>query len=104
MYSYPHWPANGLYTQYQHTVAPVFGEAEEERTKSTSASAVASRCITRFILKIQKFRGYHKVREYFLYKIKKREYRDGIKSKETRPGWGEAHNVYKTCVGTTEGF
>ena len=36
--------------------------------------------------------------------IKKREYRDGIKSRETRPGWGEAHNVYKTCVGTTEGF
>ena len=36
--------------------------------------------------------------------IKKREYRDGIKSKETRPGWGEAHNVYKACVGTTEGF
>ena len=34
-------------------------------------------------------------------RIKKREYRDGI---ETRPGWGEAHNVYKACVGTTEGF
>ena len=37
-------------------------------------------------------------------RIKKREYRDGIKSRETRPGWGEAHNVYKACVGTTEGF
>ena len=37
-------------------------------------------------------------------KIQKREYRDGIKSRETRPGWGEAHNVYKACVGTTEGF
>ena len=36
--------------------------------------------------------------------IKKREYRDGIKSRETRPGWGEAHNVYNACVGTTEGF
>ena len=36
--------------------------------------------------------------------IKKREYRDGIKSRETRPGWWEAHNVYKVCVGTTEGF
>ena len=34
-------------------------------------------------------------------RIKKR---DGIKSRETRPGWGEAHNVYKACVGTTEGF
>ena len=37
-------------------------------------------------------------------RIKKREYRDGIKSRETRPGWWEAHNVYKACVGTTEGF
>ena len=36
--------------------------------------------------------------------IKKREYRDGIKSRETRPGWCEAHNIYKACVGTTEGF
>ena len=33
--------------------------------------------------------------------IKKREYRDGIKSRETRPGWCEAHNA---CVGTMEGF
>ena len=38
------------------------------------------------------------------YGLKKREYRDGIKSKETRPGWGEAHNVYKACVGITEEF
>ena len=37
-------------------------------------------------------------------RIIKREYRDGIKSKETRPGWGKAHNVYKACVGITEGF
>ena len=37
-------------------------------------------------------------------RIKKREYRDGIKSRETRPGWWEAHNVYKACVGTTEGL
>ena len=37
-------------------------------------------------------------------RIKKREYSDGIKSRETRPGWCEAHNVYKACVGTTEGF
>ena len=28
----------------------------------------------------------------------KREYRDGIKSKETRPRWGEAHNLCKACV------
>ena len=34
-------------------------------------------------------------------RIKKREYRDGIKSRETRPGWCEAHNA---CVGTMEGF
>ena len=34
-------------------------------------------------------------------RIKKREYRDGIKSKETRPGWGEVHNA---CVGIMEGF
>ena len=26
-------------------------------------------------------------------RIKKREYRDGIKSKETRPGWGEAQCI-----------
>ena len=31
-------------------------------------------------------------------RIKNREYRDGIKSSETRPGWGEAHNVYKWHV------
>ena len=31
-------------------------------------------------------------------------YRDGIKSKETRVGWGEAHNVRKACMGITEGF
>ena len=42
--------------------------------------------------------------ELKILRIKKREYRDGIKSRETRPGWGEAHNVYKPCVGTTEGF
>ena len=35
-------------------------------------------------------------------RIKKREYRDGIKSQETRPGQGVAHNVYKACVGITE--
>ena len=35
--------------------------------------------------------------------IKKREYSDGIKSRETRPGWCEAHNVYKACVGTYHG-
>ena len=29
-------------------------------------------------------------------------YGDGIKRKETRPRWREAHNVYKACVGTTE--
>ena len=28
----------------------------------------------------------------------KREYSDGIKSKETRPGWKEAHNVCEACV------
>ena len=28
-------------------------------------------------------------------RIKKREYRDDIKSKETRLGWGEAHNARK---------
>ena len=27
--------------------------------------------------------------------------RDG---KETRLGWGEAHNVHKACIGFTEGF
>ena len=42
--------------------------------------------------------------KFKILRIKKREYRDGIKSRETRPGWGEAHNVYKACVGTTEGF
>ena len=31
-------------------------------------------------------------------RIKKWEYGDGIKSKETRPGWGEAHNVCKACA------
>ena len=31
-------------------------------------------------------------------RIKNRKYRDGIKSRETRPGWGEAHNVYKRHV------
>ena len=31
-------------------------------------------------------------------RIKNTEYRDGIKSRETRPGWGEAHNVYKLHV------
>ena len=36
--------------------------------------------------------------------IKKREYRDGIKSKETRLGCGEAHNVRKACIGITDGF
>ena len=36
-------------------------------------------------------------------RIKEREYRDGIKSKETRPD-REAYNVYKACVGITEGF
>ena len=35
--------------------------------------------------------------------IKKREYRDSIKRRETRPGWGEAHNVYKACVGIYHG-
>ena len=30
--------------------------------------------------------------------------RNGIKSKETRLGWGEAHNVRKACLGITEGF
>ena len=33
--------------------------------------------------------------KFKILQIKKREYRDGIKIKETRPGWGEAHNVYK---------
>ena len=42
--------------------------------------------------------------KFKILRIKKREYTDGIKSKETRPGWGEAHSVYKACVGTTEGF
>ena len=28
----------------------------------------------------------------------------GIKSKETRPGLGEVHNVCKECVGITVGF
>ena len=40
-------------------------------------------------------------RQVKILQIKKR---DGIKSKEARPGWGEAHNVHKACVGTTEGF
>ena len=30
---------------------------------------------------------------YKILRIKKREYRDGIKCKEARMGWGEAHNV-----------
>ena len=37
-------------------------------------------------------------------RIKKREYRDGIKSKETRLESGEAHNVRKACIGITEAF
>ena len=32
-------------------------------------------------------------------RIKKGDYKEGIKSKETRPGWGEAHNVYKAYHG-----
>ena len=31
-------------------------------------------------------------------KILRIKNRDGIKSSETRPGWGEAHNVYKWHV------
>ena len=38
--------------------------------------------------------------KFKILQIKNREYSDGIKSKETRPEWGEAHNA---CVGTTEG-
>ena len=44
---------------------------------------------------------YNNISKFKILRIKKREYRDG---KETRPGWGEAHNVYKACVGITEGF
>ena len=40
--------------------------------------------------------------KFKILRIKNREYRDGIKNRETRPGWGEAHNV--ACSGTTEGF
>ena len=39
--------------------------------------------------------------KFKILRIKKREYRDGIKSRKTRPGWCEAHNA---CVGTMEGF
>ena len=43
----------------------------------------------------------YKVLPYFVIKILQIKKRDGIKSKETRPGWGEAHKAY---IGTTEGF
>ena len=36
--------------------------------------------------------------KFKILQIKKREYRDGIKSKETRLGWEEAHNVCKACM------
>ena len=39
--------------------------------------------------------------KFKILRIKKREYRDGIKSRETRTGWCKAHNA---CVGTMEGF
>ena len=32
------------------------------------------------------------------------KYRDGIKSKATRLGWGEAHNIRKACIGITKAF
>ena len=37
-------------------------------------------------------------------RIKNREYRDGIKSRETRPGWGGTQCIQMACAGTTEGF
>ena len=40
-------------------------------------------------------------------RIKKREYRDGIKSKETRPGWGGgSQSMQSMCsyIGITKGF
>ena len=35
-------------------------------------------------------------------KIKRGNIGMALKSKETRPGWGEVHNVCKACVGITE--
>ena len=41
------------------------------------------------------------LKAYLNIHIKKREYRNDTKGKETRLGWGEAHNVCKECMGIT---
>ena len=72
---------------------PVHPLLYQDLDKNRKARIINANCI---------FNTIHCIYSTYI-QIKKREYRDGIKSKETRLGWGEAHNVYKACVGIYHG-